>query len=128
MDENIVKRQSVFSDSVLCLGVHDQITLGKTHLSGSKYRELDRIDGEPVVFERENFPGHTTLQLLRREIHRTNKENCMSSSLSVAAHAKRFPKGHRSFLRPGTEEQWFGTHTLKPNGSWDHVADLMMVS
>ena len=79
--------------------------LGRHHLSGSKYRELDRIDGEPVVFEREDFPGHTTLQLLRREIDRTNQENCMSSSLSVAAYARRFPKRHRSFLRPRTEEQ-----------------------
>ena len=39
-----------------------------------EYRELDCIDGEPVELEWENFPGHTTLQLLR-EIQTTMEEN-----------------------------------------------------
>ena len=38
-----------------------------------EYRDLDRIDGEPVVFEWKNVPRHTTLQLLR-EIQRTMEE------------------------------------------------------
>ena len=44
----------------------------------------------------------------------------MSSSGSVAAYTRRYPKGHWSFLGPGTEENWYGTHTC------NHVADLMM--
>ena len=71
----------VFSDSVLCL---DKINECPRSINSwkdktewltqcSEYRELDRIDGEPVVFEWKNFPGHTTLQLLW-EIQRTMEE------------------------------------------------------
>ena len=59
----------VFSDSVLCLGkVHqnpqsntfreDKLTLFK---SSPQYRTLDAIDGEPMEFEWNIFPGFTTL-------------------------------------------------------------------
>ena len=61
----------VFSDSVLCLGkVHqnpqsnnfreDKLTWFK---SSPQYRTLDAIDGEPMEFEWNIFPGFTTLQL-----------------------------------------------------------------
>ena len=52
----------------------------------------------------------------------------MSNSLSVAAYAKRFTKGHGSFLGPGTEEKWYGTHTHKPNGLWNHAAGMMTIN
>ena len=39
-----------------------------------EYRELDCTDGEPVVFEWQNFPGLTTLQLLR-ELQTAVEEN-----------------------------------------------------
>ena len=52
-----------------------------------------------------------------------NEENCPQNSLSVAAYAARFPKGHWSFLGPGSEENslfhpltnWMdrGTESLK---------------
>ena len=61
----------VFSDSVLCLGKmnefpqsnyawEDRLTWSK---SSSEYRNLDRIDGAPIEFEWNIFPGFTTLQL-----------------------------------------------------------------
>ena len=61
----------VFSDSVMCLGKvnenpqsnyawEDRLTWFK---SSSEYRALDRIDGEPMEFEWNIFPGFTTLQL-----------------------------------------------------------------
>ena len=64
----------IFSDSVLCLGkVHqnpqsntfweDKLTWFK---SSSRYRALDRIDGEPMDFEWNIFPGFTTLQLCNK--------------------------------------------------------------
>ena len=56
------------------------------------------------------------------------KETCKSNSSEVAACAKKNPKGHRSFLGPGTEEKWYGTHTYQPNGLWNHTAGLMMTS
>ena len=61
----------VFSDSVLCLGkIHENPqsnTAWELRLewfkSTSEYRNLDRIDGEPMEFEWNMFPGFNTLQL-----------------------------------------------------------------
>ena len=64
----------VFSDSVLCLGKmnenpqsntvwEDKLTWFK---SSSQYRTLDTIDGEPMEFEWNIFPGFTTLQLRKK--------------------------------------------------------------
>ena len=61
----------VFSDSVLCLGKmnenpqsntawEDRLTRFK---SSPEYRTLARIDGEPIEFEWNIFPGFITLQL-----------------------------------------------------------------
>ena len=56
------------------------------------------------------------------------KDTCISNSFKIAAHAKRFPEGHWSFFGPGTEEQWYGTHTYKPNGLWNHAAETLTIS
>ena len=64
----------VFSDSVLCLGKvnqnpqsnmawEDRLTWFK---SSQDPRALDRIDGEPIEFEWNIFPGFTTLQLCNK--------------------------------------------------------------
>ena len=61
----------VFSDSVLCLGKVNQNPTSKfaweEQLSWFKdspqFRTLDTIDGEPMEFEWNIFPGLTTLQL-----------------------------------------------------------------
>ena len=64
----------MFSDSVLCLGKvnqnqtsnivwEDKLTWFK---SSSQYRALDTIDGEPMEFEWNIFPGFTTLQLCNK--------------------------------------------------------------
>ena len=64
----------VISDSVLCLGKmkenpqsniawEDILTWFK---SSPEYRALDTIDGEPMEFEWNIFPGLTTLQLLQK--------------------------------------------------------------
>ena len=64
----------VFSDSVLCFGKmsenpqsntvwEDKLTWFK---SSSQYRALYTIDGEPMEFERNIFPGFTTLQLCNK--------------------------------------------------------------
>ena len=36
---------------------------------------------------------------------------------------RRFPRGHWSFLGPGSEEKRYGTYTDKPDGSWNHSAE-----
>ena len=63
----------VFSDSVLCLGKIHETTQSNTAWeqrleslkSSPEYRALDKIDGEPMEFEWNIFPGFTTLQLVR---------------------------------------------------------------
>ena len=74
-DEQVISLQRtkvyVCSDSVLCLGkIHENPqsnTAWEDRLawfkSSSEYRDLDRIDGEPMEFEWNIFPGYHTLQL-----------------------------------------------------------------
>ena len=77
-DEEVVSllhnKVYVFSDSVLRLGKmsenplsnvvwEDKLTWFK---SSSQYRTLDTIDGEPMEFEWNIFPGFTTLQLCNK--------------------------------------------------------------
>ena len=90
-DEEVVSlshaKVHVFSDSVLCLDKmsenplsnivwEDKLTWFK---SSSQYRTLDTLDGEPMEFERNIFPGFTTLQLcnkarvLVKNAHRTRR-------------------------------------------------------
>ena len=38
---------------------------------------------------------------------------------------KRLPRGHWSFLGPGEEEKWFGTHIYTSEGQWNNTADDM---
>ena len=60
----------VYSDSVLCLGKNHEHPHSIEHkprniewfMRSREYRELNGIDGEPVEFERNIFPKHTTLQ------------------------------------------------------------------
>ena len=54
-------------------------------------------------------------------------KNCKRNSSSVAEHAKDSPKGHRSFLGPGSEEKWCATLAEKPHGLKDRVAEEMMI-
>ena len=102
-----------------------------------QYRELDRIDGEPMEFEWMIFPGFTTLQILleiqklmtdlivsqnnskeesfmsmysgivRGDPH--NERVCLANSTLVAECAKKFSVGHWSFLGPRSETKWNAT-------------------
>ena len=55
-----------------------------------------------------------------------NKERYEHNSQTVASYARKFPRGHWSFLGPGSEEKWYGTYTNKPDGSWNQSAENMM--
>ena len=85
------------------------------------------------MFEWTLFPGHTTLQLLREILrmmteNRTQPEQFEDRIICMSMYNdKRFPKGHWSLLGPGNEEQWYGTHTHKPNCSWNGSAEMMML-
>ena len=74
-DERVINLQRtnvyVFSDSVLCLGKIFENSQSNDaweerlgwFKSSSVYRSFDRIDGEPMEFEWNIFPGFNTLQL-----------------------------------------------------------------
>ena len=74
-DERVINLQRtkvyVFSDSVLCLGKILENPQSKSawedrlgwFTSSPTYRNFDRIDGEPMEFEWNIFPGFNTLQL-----------------------------------------------------------------
>ena len=74
----------VFSDSVLCLGskCEEYPKAAQTWTSRVQHfvhcsprcRELDNIDGEPVVFKCKIFSGHTTLEQVREVQELMEKE------------------------------------------------------
>ena len=55
-----------------------------------------------------------------------NTEKCEYNSQTIANCARKFPRGHWSFLGPRSEEKWYGTYTDKPDGPWDQTAENMM--
>ena len=154
----------VFSDSVLCLGKmnenpqsnyawEDRLMWFK---SSSQYRALDRIDGEPMEFEWNIFPGFTTLQLCSKVQEllsrlsvepekftgriifvsmfndisfgsRDNEKECESNANLVSQNAKRFGIGQWSFLGPGSEKKWYSICADSPQGEWDTMAEKMML-
>ena len=44
-----------------------------------------------------------------------NKGTVISNALEVKAYERISIAEHRSFFGPGTEEQWYGTHSNKPD-------------
>ena len=56
------------------------------------------------------------------------RETCVANSVIVADCARKFAEGHWSFLGPGSENKWYGTHVYKPNGKWVDVADILMIN
>ena len=157
-DEQVISLQRtkvyVFSDSVLCLGKmnenpqsnmawEDRLTWFK---SSPEYRALDRIDGEPMEFEWNIFPGFTTLRLsvtpekitgqiifmsMFKDISwgsKDNKKECESNAQLVSLCAKRFGTGQWSFLGPGSEKKWYSISADSPQGEWDKMAEKMIVT
>ena len=59
---------------------------------------------------------------------RGNRENCVANSVKIRECARKFPRGRWSFLVPGCEKKWYGTHTQKPDGEWDRTAESMMLN
>ena len=129
----------------------------KWYLETRYPKDVDQIDGEPMDFERKNFPRFTTLgnldeiqkmmaelrcaleQFIGRNIFMSmyhdmkwrtqgNHENCTANSMNIAAYAKKFPRGCWSFLGPGCEKKWYGTHVSKPNGESNKTAEVMMLN
>ena len=121
--------------------------------SSSGYRDLDRIDGEPMEFEWNIFPGFTTLQLcdkinnLLSSLGQSpeaftgrilfmsmfndiscdregNKEECLANARVVKVLAKKFGVGQWSFIGPGSESTKERVERL----SQRHIAALQQSS
>ena len=168
-DEQVISFQRtkvyVFSDSVLCLGkIHENTqtnTAWEQRLewfkTSQEYRNLDRIDGEPMEFEWNIFPGFNTLQLSQEVkqlllglnetpenvtgriifmsmfndiswVSRDNKRECESNANLVSLFARRFGAGQWSFLGPVSEKKWYSISEDSPQGEWDKMAEKMMVT
>ena len=59
---------------------------------------------------------------------RGNPEICEHNSQTVASYARKYPRGHWSFLGPGSEKKFYGTYSDKPDGAWDKTAGQMMLN
>ena len=95
------------------------------------------IRGEAVEFERNIFPGFTTLEILQKiqddlqkkniepkhftdriifmsmfnDIECTKRnidETCISNSKKAKLYAKIFSRGHWTFVGPGDDKKWYG--------------------
>ena len=150
----------VFSDSVLCLGKVNQNPTSTTaweeqliwFKSSSEYRLLDRIDGEPMEFEWNIFPGFTTLQLCHKaqeqllrlsvtpekftgriifmsmfnDISRGSKDNekeCKSNAQLVYLFAKKIRSSTMVVPRTWIREKWYSISEDSPQGEWDKMAE-----
>ena len=121
------------------------------------FKDLSRIDGQPIEFEWKIFPGFTTVGILNQiqqmmgELQcepenftgriifmpmfddivwdaRGNDEVCDNNSKTMKQYARRFPRGHWSFLGPGSEVKSYGTYDCTPDGSWDRTAEKILVN
>ena len=122
------------------------------------FKVLHRIDGQPMEFEWKIFPGFTTVAILNEiqqmmgELQcepenfmgriifmsmfddivwdaEANYELCVNNSKTInKEYARRFPRGHWSFLGPRSEKKWYGTYDHKPDGSWDRTAKIMQLT
>ena len=135
----------VFSDSVLCLGKMNQNPTSDTvwerqlgwFKDSSQYRTLDTIDGEPMEFEWNIFPGFTTLQLVQEVQKPTNKMGepeqfqgrtiFMSMFNDIIWGYKDNETERWSFLGLGSETKWYSIYIDRPRGEWDRIAELMMI-
>ena len=59
---------------------------------------------------------------------RGNTEKCIMNAGTVANCARRFPLGRWSCLGPGPEKKWYGTCSDKPDGTWDKIAERMLLN
>ena len=76
--------------------------------------------------EPEKFEDRIIFMSMFKDIEwtrRGNAETCISNSEQVKNYAKRFSRGHWTFLLgPGDEKQWYGTISYTPQGKWDSIA------
>ena len=76
-----------------------------------------------------NFKGRIIFMSMFNDIvwdAKGNEKISENKSKRVEEYARRFPRGHWSFLGPGSEKKWYVTYNSKPNGCWDRIAEKIM--
>ena len=94
-------------------------------LSEEVERVLLRLDETP-----ENFTGRIIFMSMFNDISCVSKDNekeCLANAKLVSLDARRFGKGQRSFIGPGSEKKWYRISEDSPQGVWDNVAERMLV-
>ena len=57
-----------------------------------------------------------------------NEDNSVANFFNAATYAKRFPFECWSYVGPGCQKKWCGTHVNKPNSEWNRVAEIIMIN
>ena len=124
--------------------------------TSQNYSNVDRIDGEPMEFEWNIFPGFNTLQLnsevksLLLRLDETpenftgrimfmsmfndiscgskdNEQECVANAKLVSLDAKRIGKGQWWFIGRGSEKKWCCISEDCPQGEWDNMAERILL-
>ena len=56
-----------------------------------------------------------------------NEEESLANAKIVSLYARRFGKGQRKFIGPGSEKKWYCISEDSPQGVWDRIAERILV-
>ena len=144
----------VFPDSVLCVSGRNKLSIIQKPITSANSIELmenpwgssgrsskesrqwasserfRKMMGE-LQCDPAGFKGRMIFMSMLNDIvwdAKGSEELCENNSKRVEEYARRFPRGHWSFLGPGSEKKWYGTHDGKPDGSWNRTAEKMRLN
>ena len=92
--------------------------------------QIQQMMGE-LQCEPENFTGKIIFMSMFNNIvwdAKGNDELYENNSKTIKEYVERFPRGHWSFLGSGSQKKWHGTYDHKPDGSWDRIAEKMLLN
>ena len=102
----------------------------RTHCNGIP-QSSSTDDGRITVWTRElHWIGASSMSMFNDIVWdaKGNDEICENNSKTIKQFARRIPRGHWSFPRPGFEKERYGTYDYKPDGSWDRTAQKMLLT
>ena len=86
---------------------------------------MEKNNIQPGRFKRSN---HLRVNVPRHRLGTREMMKFVHGIQQVLLYVARSPAGHGPFFGPGSEEKWYETVVHKPNGSWNRVAELMMIN
>ena len=92
-----------------------------THNGSTSHRSTKDVRArEQIIF----MSMHKDIALDKRD----NRNMSIAYYQMVSDYAAEFPKGHWSLIGPCCSEAWYGTHTYKPDGQWNQMAEEMITT